>query len=95
MVWPRGGGVVWSRGVLQIFGGGLHRNTVNVRPIRILLECILVYDSVTAENFDITCRVVFLYFCSLDMFNQNIFIPIVYSTSLLHLNVICMKGIFG
>ena len=52
----RGGGV-WSRGVLQIFGGGrglvpggfskfsgggLHRNMVNVRPVRILLECILV-----------------------------------------------------
>ena len=30
-------------GFLQIFGGGvLHRNTVNVRPVRILLKCILV-----------------------------------------------------
>ena len=50
------GGGVWSRGVsnfsggLQFFGGGVvgvmvrtrHRNTVNVRPVRILLECILV-----------------------------------------------------
>ena len=29
-------------GFLQISRGGLHRNTVNVWPVRILLECILV-----------------------------------------------------
>ena len=34
------GGLQISGG-LQILGG-LHRNTVNVRPVRILLECILV-----------------------------------------------------
>ena len=34
-----GGGLFWG----GLFGGGvLHRNTVNVRPVRILLECILV-----------------------------------------------------
>ena len=52
------GGCLVPGGFLQIFGGGvsgpggvppnfrggrcLHRNTVNVRPVRILLECILV-----------------------------------------------------
>ena len=44
----QGGSSKFSGGVLQIFfwaggrGGVLHRNTVNVRPVRILLECILV-----------------------------------------------------
>ena len=38
-----GGSSKFSGGFFQIFGGGgLHRNTVNVRPVRILLECILV-----------------------------------------------------
>ena len=38
------GGGVWSGpgGFSKFSGGGLHRNTVNVRPVRILLECILV-----------------------------------------------------
>ena len=27
-----------------IFRGGLHQDTVNVRPVRILLECILVFE---------------------------------------------------
>ena len=34
-------------GVPTNFGGGLHRNTVNVRPVRILLECILVWFSLS------------------------------------------------
>ena len=37
-----GGSSKFSGGVPQIFGGGLHRNMVNVRPVCILLECILV-----------------------------------------------------
>ena len=40
-----GGGYFWggcSRFCSNFSGGGLHRNTVNVRPVRILLECILV-----------------------------------------------------
>ena len=44
----------WGGGFLQIFrgspifrGGGLHQNTVTVRPVRILLECILVGSIVT------------------------------------------------
>ena len=42
----RGRGIFWGGGgwVFQIFGGVLHQNTVNVRPVRILLECILVKD---------------------------------------------------
>ena len=44
----RGGGVapIVRRGVLQIFGGGVSnfQNTVNVRAVRILLECILVHS---------------------------------------------------
>ena len=52
-------------GVLQIFGGGLHRNTVNVRPVRILLESILVYlenNSVqlfrmAKGDYDVSCRI--------------------------------------
>ena len=37
------GGCLKFWGVSEIFGGGcLHRNTVKVRPVRILLECILV-----------------------------------------------------
>ena len=43
-----GGGVCLEGGFLQIFAGGgvLPRNTVNVRPVRILLECILVVNKV-------------------------------------------------
>ena len=45
-----GGGIFSGGGACSKFsgggyfsgGGGLHRNTVNVRPVRILLECILV-----------------------------------------------------
>ena len=38
------GGYFWGGGVPapNFRGGALHRNTVNVRPVRILLECILV-----------------------------------------------------
>ena len=44
----RGGTSKFSGGYLQIFGGvpfwgGVPQNTVNVRPVRILLECILVF----------------------------------------------------
>ena len=42
----RGGRGVWSpifRGVSKFSGGVSNRNTVNVRPVRILLECILVF----------------------------------------------------
>ena len=48
-----GGGVSARGGFLQIFRGGpffggvLPRNTVNVRPVRILLECILVVYCIT------------------------------------------------
>ena len=44
----RGGPPIFLGGVPPNFrgGGGLHRNTVNVRPVRILLECILVCLSV-------------------------------------------------
>ena len=31
-------------------GGGLHRNTVNVRPVRILLECILVIFFISKQK---------------------------------------------
>ena len=34
----------FSGGSSKFSGGVLPRNTVNVRPVRILLECILVYD---------------------------------------------------
>ena len=37
-----GGSSKISGGVSPNFRGGLHRKTVNVRPVRILLECILV-----------------------------------------------------
>ena len=40
-----GGGVSNFGGVSPIFRGGLqHRNMVNIRPVRILLECILVFQ---------------------------------------------------
>ena len=36
------GGLKFLGGVWNFRGGCLHRNTVNIRPVRILLECILV-----------------------------------------------------
>ena len=45
---PGGVPLIIRGGFLQIFGGGrLHRNTVNVRPVHILLECILVYFKIS------------------------------------------------
>ena len=46
-----GGGcaLIWGGCLLQIFGGGgssNFRNTVTVRPVRILLECILIYTCI-------------------------------------------------
>ena len=52
----RGGVSLGWGGGLQFFGGRLsnylgggdrHRNTVNVRPVRILLECILVNQMIS------------------------------------------------
>ena len=37
-----GGWFLQIFGGVSFFGGVLHRNTVNVRPVHILLECILV-----------------------------------------------------
>ena len=52
------GGVVsapnFRGGLLQFFGGGVcsnFRNTVNVRPVRILLECILVWPIFSQFSF--------------------------------------------
>ena len=44
-------GVSKFLGGLQFFRGGFHRNTVNVRPVRILLECILVLLFFSQEKF--------------------------------------------
>ena len=52
-------------GGLQFSGGGgggglgLHRNTVNVRPVRILLECILVFEG---EAFLHLIRIITVYY---------------------------------
>ena len=46
------GGVYQFFGGLQFWGGGsLHWNTVNVRPVRILLECILVFVFMFPSKF--------------------------------------------
>ena len=66
------GGGSFLGGVLQIFGGGgsskfsgggglfgggvLPRNTVNVRPVRILLECILVSECNSNVQYGMNSR---------------------------------------
>ena len=59
----RGGSSKFLGGFLQIFGGVffwggvLPRNTVNVRPVRILLECILVIYCSCSNCFGVTAAV--------------------------------------